>query len=179
MLGFRAPSFSIIPGYEWALDVLLETGYRYDSSLFPVKRRGYGYPEGSRDPWWIERPAGRLLEVPPATLRRGGFNLPAAGGAYFRLLPYGSSAAPYAMPKPAGVPGTFYIHPWEYDPGQPRVRVPLLTRIRHYGRQGAVFGRLQRLVEGIQLPAHQHARPARGERSLKRRWRSGLVGRRR
>ena len=80
--GFRAPSYSIVPGHEWALDVLIEEGYVYDSSLFPVRRRGYGYPDGARDPYWITRPAGRLLEVPPVTLRRFGKNLPAAGGAY-------------------------------------------------------------------------------------------------
>src|SRR5437868_1994302 len=90
VLGFRAPSFSIVPGREWALDVLIEEGYRYDSSLFPVRRPGYGYgyPNGLRDPHWLERPAGRLAEIPPATLQWGGLRLPAAGGAYFRLLPY-------------------------------------------------------------------------------------------
>jgi len=90
VLGFRAPSFSIVAGREWALDVLIEEGYRYDSSLFPVRRPGggYGYPNGSADPHWLERPAGRLAEIPPTTLRWCGVRLPAAGGAYFRLLPY-------------------------------------------------------------------------------------------
>src|SRR5437667_6513394 len=88
VLGFRAPSFSIVPGFEWALDVLIEEGYRYDSSLFPIRRPGYGYANGHRDPHWLERPIGRIAEVPPTTLRRWGANLPAGGGAYFRLLPY-------------------------------------------------------------------------------------------
>ena len=81
VLGFRAPSFSIVTGREWALDILVEEGYRYDSSLFPVRRPGYGYASGLREPHWLERPAGRLAEVPPATWRVGGVNLPAAGGA--------------------------------------------------------------------------------------------------
>jgi polysaccharide deacetylase family protein (PEP-CTERM system associated) len=87
VIGFRAPSFSIVRGTEWALDVLLEEGYRYDSSLFPVSRAGYGYVGGERDPYSITRAAGRLFEFPPATVQLLGKTLPAAGGAYFRILP--------------------------------------------------------------------------------------------
>src|SRR5205809_5307804 len=72
VLGFRAPSFSIVPGREWALDILIQEGYRYDSSLFPVRRPGYGYSNGRPDPHWLQRSVGRLVEVPPATLRRWG-----------------------------------------------------------------------------------------------------------
>ncbi|MBX3173935.1 MAG: DUF3473 domain-containing protein [Gemmatimonadaceae bacterium] len=147
VLGFRAPSFSIIPGYEWALDILIEEGHRYDSSLFPVRRRGYGYPGGKRDPYWLERPAGRLAEFPPATLRVAGATLPAAGGAYFRILP--SVLVHWALGQSArrAVPGTFYIHPWEWDPGQPRFDVPPLTRLRHYAGQSGVLPRIRRLLE--------------------------------
>ena len=144
--GFRAPSYSILSGGEWALDVLLEEGYRYDSSLFPVRRPGYGFAGGERDPHWLERPAGRLLEVPPATLRRLGTNLPAAGGAYFRLLPVGLVRAALRDAERRGASATFYVHPWEYDPGQPRFDVPLLTRIRHYGGLGRLWSRLEALL---------------------------------
>ena len=146
VVGFRAPSFSIVVGREWALDVLVEEGYRYDSSLFPVRRPGYGYAAGSREPHWLERPAGRLAEVPPATLRVGGVNLPAAGGAYFRLLPYALVRGALRDCERRGVPGTFYIHPWETDPGQPRLDVPWLTRLRHYGGLGRTEPRLRRLL---------------------------------
>jgi len=146
VIGFRAPSFSIIPGYEWALDVLIEEGHRYDSSLFPVRRRGYGYPGGGRDPYWIERPAGRIAEFPPATLRVLGATLPAAGGAYFRLLPPGLVHAALRQAERRGEPGTFYIHPWEWDPGQPRLDVPALTRVRHYGGQDGTFRRVDSLL---------------------------------
>ncbi len=148
VLGFRAPNFSIVPGCEWALDVLLEEGYRYDSSLFPVRRPGgsYGYPAGRRDPHWLERPSGRLLEVPPVTLRRWGVNLPAAGGAYLRLLPLGLVRAGLRQAGLRGVPGTIYVHPWEFDPEQPRFDVPLLTRLRHYGGLTRTWQRLERLV---------------------------------
>ena len=85
VLGFRAPSFSIVPGREWALDILIEEGYRYDSTLFPVRRPGYGYPGGHADPHWLERPAGRLAEIPPTTLEWCGLRVPAAGGALSRV----------------------------------------------------------------------------------------------
>lgn len=146
VIGFRAPSFSIVRGTEWALDVLLEEGYRYDSSLFPVKRAGYGYDGGARDPHWITRPAGRLAEFPPATLQLGPRTLPAAGGAYFRILPAALVHMALRSTANRGQPATFYIHPWEWDPGQPRFDVPMLTRIRHYAGQRGVWGRLDRLL---------------------------------
>lgn len=146
VLGFRAPSFSIVRGTEWALDVLIEEGHRYDSSLFPVKRRGYGYVGGERDAHWITRPAGRIREFPPATLRVLGKSLPAAGGAYFRLLPPALVHAAFRQAERRGSPSAFYIHPWEWDPGQPRLDVPLLTRIRHYGGQHRVLRRLDRIL---------------------------------
>jgi polysaccharide deacetylase family protein (PEP-CTERM system associated) len=146
-VGYRAPSYSIVAGREWALDVLVEEGYRYDSSLFPIRRPGYGYATGGRDPHWLERPAGRLLEVPPATLRWLGVNLPGAGGAYFRLLPPGLVRAALRAAERRGHPGTFYLHPWEIDPGQPRFAVPLLTRVRHYGGLGGMWRRLETLLK--------------------------------
>ncbi len=144
--GFRAPSFSIVRGCEWALDILVEEGYAYDSSLFPVRRRGYGYAAGACQPHWIERPAGRLYELPPATLRRAGAALPAGGGAYFRLLPYALVRTALREHERRGIPGTFYIHPWELDVGQPRLAVSRLTRIRHYGGLGGTTPRLRRLL---------------------------------
>ena len=144
--GFRAPSFSITPGREWALDILLEEGYGYDSSLFPIRRAGYGYPGGARDPHWLVRPGGRLMEVPPLTLRRFGVNLPAAGGAYFRLFPYRLTWSALIETSARGVPGTFYIHPWEVDPKQPRLPCSWSTRIRHYGGLARTSGRLERML---------------------------------
>lgn len=147
VLGFRAPSFSIVEGREWALDLLLEEGYTYDSSLFPVQRRGYGYASGARDPHWLSRAAGRLAEVPPATLRRWGRNLPAGGGGYLRLLPFALVRGAFADAATRGVPATFYIHPWELDPGQPRLPVDWITRIRHYSGLNRTEGRIRRLLE--------------------------------
>jgi polysaccharide deacetylase family protein (PEP-CTERM system associated) len=153
VLGFRAPSFSLVPGREWALDILIEEGYRYDSSLFPVRRPGYGYPRALPHPHQLERPAGLLTEVPPATLAWCGARLPAAGGAYFRLLPYALVRAALRQCERRGVPGTFYIHPWELDPGQPRLTVPWLTRLRHYGGLSRTGERLERLLRQFRFTA--------------------------
>jgi polysaccharide deacetylase family protein (PEP-CTERM system associated) len=153
VLGFRAPSFSIVPGLEWALDILIEEGYRYDSSLFPIRRPGYGYPGALPDPHWLERPAGRIAEIPPTTLSWCGLRLPAAGGAYFRLLPYGVVRAAFRQGDRCGVPGTFYIHPWELDPAQPRLDVSWLTRVRHYGGLRGTAQRLERLLTEFQFTA--------------------------
>jgi polysaccharide deacetylase family protein (PEP-CTERM system associated) len=153
VLGYRAPSFSIVPGREWALDVLIEEGYRYDSSLFPVRRPGYGYANGRPDPHWLERPAGRLAELPPTTLRRCGVTWPAGGGAYFRLLPYAVTRTAFRACERRGTPGTFYIHPWEIDPQQPRLEVPWLTHVRHYGGLRRALPRLERLLAEFRFTA--------------------------
>jgi len=146
VLGYRAPSFSIVRGREWALDILVQEGHAYDSSLFPVKRRGYGYAGGGRDPYWIDCPSGTLIEMPPATLRRAGINLPAAGGGYLRLLPPGLMNAAIASSEKRHAPATLYIHPWEVDPQQPRLDVPWLTHIRHYGGLHRAEKRLDALL---------------------------------
>lgn len=146
VLGFRAPSFSIIRSQEWALEVLVEEGYRYDSSLFPVRRPGYGYANGNRDPHVVPTPAGPLLEFPPATLRGAGWNLPAAGGAYFRIFPYALVRGALAQFEERGVPTTFYLHPWELDPGQPRLRAGAWAGWRHYTGLGRTRARLERLL---------------------------------
>lgn len=146
VLGFRAPSFSIVPGQEWAFDVLLEAGYRYDSSLFPIRRPGYGYPAAPPVPHLIERPAGVLLELPLATTVWAGFRWPAAGGAYLRQLPYGITRRAFREHAQQGIPGVFYVHPWELDPGQPRLPVPWLTRLRHYRGLAGMRSRIERLL---------------------------------
>ena len=132
VLGYRAPSFSIVPGTEWALDALREVGYVYDSSLFPIRRPGYGYPSAPARPHVIRCPAGDLFELPLATTTWAGLRLPAAGGAYLRQLPFGLTRRAFREHAARGETGVFYTHPWELDPGQPRLPVSWLTRVRHY-----------------------------------------------
>lgn len=146
VLGYRAPSFSIVHGREWALDLLLEEGHVYDSSLFPVRRSGYGYVGGGRDPHWLDRGSGRLLEVPPATVQLWRTTLPAGGGGYLRLFPLALVRSALVEAERRGVPATFYIHPWELDPEQPRLAVPWPVRVRHYGGLKRTAGRIRELL---------------------------------
>jgi len=145
--GYRAPSFSITRGREWALDILVEEGFRYDSSIFPVRRRDYGIPGSPRDPYSIERPGGSIVEIPLATASFAGLTLPAAGGAYLRHLPFPLIRRAFAQAGARGAPATFYIHPWEIDPDQPRLPVGSVTRLRHYRGLTRTFGRVRRLLD--------------------------------
>ena len=130
---FRAPSFSITRRSLWALDVLFDQGIRFDSSIFPVRHDVYGIPDAERFPHAIvARGTESLWEFPPAVRRYGRFNLPVAGGGYFRLFPAALSIHLLREINRAGQPFAFYIHPWELDPDQPRLGVPLKSRFRHY-----------------------------------------------
>jgi polysaccharide deacetylase family protein (PEP-CTERM system associated) len=144
--GFRAPSFSIVPGMEWAFDLILEEGYCYDSSLFPIRRPDYGYPGANPAPHYLTRHSGTLLELPLATLPLGGFRLPAAGGGYFRQFPYAVFQRAFSRLTRSGTSGVFYIHPWEVDPGQPKLPVGLVPRLRHYTGLERTLPRLERLL---------------------------------
>jgi polysaccharide deacetylase family protein (PEP-CTERM system associated) len=147
VLGYRAPNFSIVQGYEWAFDVLLEEGYRYDSSLFPIRRPGYGYPSAQRAPHFIQRGSGHLAEFPLATTSILNYPLPAAGGGYLRQFPYAVIRRAFREASDARQPATFYIHPWEIDPAQPRLPVSSLNRIRHYRGLGKALSRIESLLE--------------------------------
>jgi polysaccharide deacetylase family protein (PEP-CTERM system associated) len=144
--GFRAPTFSIRPGLEWAFDILLEEGYRYDSSLFPIRRPDYGYPGAPAAPHLIRRGAGVLLELPLATTTMFAIRVPAAGGAYLRQLPYALVRRAFREHTDRGLPGMFYIHPWELDPGQPHLPAPIVSRLRHYRGLARTQPRLERLL---------------------------------
>ena len=149
--GFRAPSFSIGPHTQWAFDILVEEGHRYDSSIFPIRRPDYGDRSAPTVPYIIERPGGALLELPLATTVFAGLRLPAAGGGYFRQLPYALTRRAFRELSRAGQSGVFYIHPWELDPDQPRVAAPLLSRARHYRGLEKTVPRLERLVTEFQF----------------------------
>jgi polysaccharide deacetylase family protein (PEP-CTERM system associated) len=131
----------------WALDVLLEEGYEYDASIFPIRHDRYGIPVSERHPYRIDRRAGSLIEVPGSTTRVGPVNLPVAGGGYFRLLPYwwtkwGISRINNVEARPA----VFYLHPWEIDPGQPRLSAGALGQLRHYRNLDQTEPRLRHLL---------------------------------
>jgi polysaccharide deacetylase family protein (PEP-CTERM system associated) len=145
--GYRAPSYSITPRSLWALDVLLEEGYRYDSSIFPIRHDRYGIPVSERQPYAIDRPSGRLIEVPASTTTVGPWNLPIAGGGYFRILPYRWTRWGIGrVNRREGRPAVFYLHPWEIDAAQPRLAASRLSRFRHYRNLRKTEERLRRLL---------------------------------
>lgn len=134
--GYRAPSYTITARTLWALDALIDAGFKYDSSIFPIHHDIYGIPNADRFIHRIKRDNGSLLEFPPTTcqLKLPGkqLNLPVAGGGYLRLLPIGIVSAAFKKTNSTGHPCVLYFHPWEIDPGQPRVKAPLKSRFRHY-----------------------------------------------
>jgi polysaccharide deacetylase family protein (PEP-CTERM system associated) len=145
--GYRAPSYSITSRSLWALDVLIEEGYWYDASIFPIRHDRYGIPVSPREPFCIQRRAGPLMEVPGSTIRLGPLNLPVGGGGYFRILPYQWTRWGIArlneIERRAAV---FYLHPWEIDPGQPRLPAGWLGRFRHYRNLDETENRLRSLL---------------------------------
>lgn len=143
--GYRAPSFSIGAGNLWALDTLQRAGYRYSSSIYPVQHDHYGMPDAPRFAHQVRE---GLLEVPPTTVRLFERNLPSGGGGYFRLLPYAVSRwLLRQVNRRDAQPAIFYMHPWEIDPGQPRIEgIDLKTRFRHYVNIGRTEQRLDRLL---------------------------------
>jgi len=144
--GYRAPSFSIGRDNLWAFDELAEAGYRYSSSVYPVAHDHYGMPEAPRFPWQVRE---GLTEIPVTTARMAGRNWPAGGGGYFRLAPYAVSRWAIArVNREDRRPAIFYMHPWEIDPGQPRMNgVGFKTRFRHYLNLERTERRLGRLLD--------------------------------
>lgn len=145
--GYRAPSFSITRRTLWALDVLLEEGYTYDASIYPIHHDRYGIPDWPRDTRPVACAGGTIWEVPGSTIRVGGVNLPIGGGGYFRLLPYAWTRLGIRwLNERERLPAVFYVHPWEVDPDQPRLPGSLVSRIRHYRNLSDTERRLRRLV---------------------------------
>jgi polysaccharide deacetylase family protein (PEP-CTERM system associated) len=144
--GYRAPSFSLTDDVMWAARILVEEGHEYDSSRFPISRSGYGSASGARDPHVLDTDAGALLEYPPAVWPVAGVQVPVAGGGWFRQFPSWLITTGLAEVLKGGQPAVFYIHPWELDPGQPRLPVGVVTRIRHYRGLGACDRRLEALL---------------------------------
>ncbi|HWI14171.1 MAG TPA: XrtA system polysaccharide deacetylase, partial [Burkholderiales bacterium] len=144
--GYRAPSFSIGAGNWWALDCLEEAGYRYSSSIYPIRHDHYGMPEAPRFAFHPAAHAG-LLELPVTTARLCGANFPAGGGGYFRLLPYRLSRwCLKRVNQREHQPCVFYFHPWEMDAKQPRVAgIDAKTRFRHYVNIGCMDRRIRAL----------------------------------
>jgi polysaccharide deacetylase family protein (PEP-CTERM system associated) len=170
VVGYRAASFSITGRSLWALDVLLDLGFQYDSSIFPIRHDRYGMPGASPVPGRISAPSGRtLVEFPLAVATFCGTRIPVSGGGYFRILPYWITRAGLRQINERGErPFAFYVHPWELDPEQPRINAGALGRFRHYTNLKRCQERLGRLLsdftfapmlevlKSLDLPVHRN-----------------------
>jgi polysaccharide deacetylase family protein (PEP-CTERM system associated) len=146
--GYRAASYSITARSLWALEVLADAGFEYDSSIFPIRHDRYGIVGAPENPHRVLLPSGRtLVEFPISTVKLGPLRLPVSGGGYFRLYPYAVSRMLAARKiKHSGQPFVFYLHPWEIDPDQPRIAASALSRFRHYNNLARCEARLRRLL---------------------------------
>lgn len=147
VIGYRAPSYTIVARTTWALGILAEEGYRYDSSIFPIARKRYGMPGARRYPHRIQLDGqAGIAEFPLPTIRIGPVNLPATGGAYLRLLPYYLQSRSLKKHFNTMQPFVLNVHPWELDPDQPRFPVGMRTRITHYHNLARTRERLAGLL---------------------------------
>ena len=159
--GYRAPSYSITATSLWALEILVETGFTYDSSIFPLRHDVYGIPDAPRSPFTVKTASGPLDEYPITTFRVwGSHNFPVGGGGYLRMLPFWYTRLGFARARQEGLPLIAYIHPWEIDPTQPRISGRLFSRLRHYTNLGKTFARLQRLLQLGEFTSFQYSRLA-------------------
>lgn len=145
--GYRAPTYSIIDRSIWALEVLAELGFQYDSSIYPIRHDRYGMPGAPRVPFRFQTPSGPMTEFPITTFQLAGHNMPVGGGGYLRLLPQFYTHLGLRRVQKEGVPIVVYIHPWEVDPEQPTLPVSLSSRLRHYTNLSRTFDRFQRVLQ--------------------------------
>ena len=132
VIGYRAPSFSVTAASIWALEILVEAGFQYDSSIFPIEHPSYGMPKAPRTPFWIKTSNGPILEFPLTTLELAGRRSPVAGGAYLRALPYAYTRwAMGYLNRRENSSVCVYLHPWEIDAGQPRLPGKMSSHLRH------------------------------------------------
>ncbi len=149
--GFRAPTFSITEKTLWALEVLIEEGFLYDSSIFPIFHDRYGVPDAERFPFRVSYSGGELVEFPISTRQFRGRNIPIGGGGYTRLLPYAFTKNGIRTLNKRNEPAVFYVHPWEIDPDQPRISSTFLGNIRHYYNLGRNETKIARLLNDFRF----------------------------
>jgi polysaccharide deacetylase family protein (PEP-CTERM system associated) len=159
VLGYRAASFSVTRDSLWALDTLIDAGFLYDSSIFPIRHDRYGLPGAAPEPNRLSAPSGRtLVEFPMSAARFLGVQVPVSGGGYFRILPFWvTKSGLKQINERRGLPFTFYLHPWELDPGQPRFKVSALSRFRHYTNLARCEDRLRRLLREFEFTSMREA----------------------
>ena len=156
--GYRAPSYSITARSLWALEILADLGFAYDSSVFPIRHDLYGIPAAPRFPFRYATPSGDLVEYPITTFRfLGKMNLPVGGGGYLRIFPFWYTAFGFRRALRADLPLIVYVHPWEIDPDQPRLAGSVTSRLRHYTNLESTGRRLRNLLRLDQFTSFRDA----------------------
>lgn len=168
IIGYRAPSYSITQKSLWALQILAEEGFQYDSSIFPIRHDIAGIPDYPRTPNLHQFAGGKsILEFPATTLRFGKINLPVGGGGYLRIFPLRYSL--WGLTRLGREPGVFpavYFHPWEIDPGQPRIGGRLRSRLRHYTNLARMEGKLSSVLDRFKFACYADVLASRREALL-------------
>jgi polysaccharide deacetylase family protein (PEP-CTERM system associated) len=157
VIGFRAPSFTITAKTLWALPILIEEGFGYDSSIFPIRHDRYGMRQAPAHCHLQSTPSGSIWEIPPSTVQFGSLRAPIAGGGYFRLFPYPLLRSLLKSVQDEGHPLVMYFHPWEIDPSQPRLKAPWMSVLRHYTNLHKTERRLVRLLTDFRFAPIQEA----------------------
>ncbi len=156
ILGYRAPTFSITKETLWALPILLEEGYKYDSSVFPIYHDRYGIPDAPLTPYIAYRnDRNSIVEFPMPTVQIGKYNLPFGGGGYFRLYPLWLSMKFMEKCQLNDRPVIFYAHPWEFDRGIPKIDLKLFETIRHYHGNHKILDRLDSLISSFDFTSFE------------------------
>jgi polysaccharide deacetylase family protein (PEP-CTERM system associated) len=150
VVGFRAASYSIVARSLWCLDILIDLGFKYDSSIFPIRHDRYGIPRANRFAHVLERERGQIVEFPLSTMQVLGLNLPIAGGGYLRLLPLRLIRAGIQQINAAArQPAIVYLHPWELDPDQPRLKGSMTSVFRHYTNLDRMEVKFRSLLQNL------------------------------
>jgi len=153
VMGYRAATYSITKQSLWALDVLYDLGFQYDSSIFPMRHDKYGIADAHPDPHILKTPSGKeLIEFPISTVKNKWMTLPVAGGGYFRIFPYMYTKWGLGTINAKNKPFVFYLHPWEVDPEQPRIEgLSKLSQFRHYTNLERCYHRLEKLLNDFEF----------------------------
>lgn len=148
---YRSPSFSITEKSLWALDILVEEGFTIDSSIYPVRHDRYGIPDSPTAPYQIKTAAGPITQVPGMVCKIGKANIPVGGGGYLRLLPWAVTKMLLKRVRKEDRPLNVYIHPWEFDPDQPRIQASWKSKFRHYQNLKTTAPKISKMLQTFEL----------------------------
>lgn len=150
VIGYRAPTFSLVKETKWAFDIMKKNGIRYDSSVYPVYHDRYGIPNAPRSKYYPLENTKDFIEFPASTIKFFGQNFPFGGGGYLRIFPLWFTRYGFNRLQKENIPGIIYVHPWEFDAEQPRLDLPLVKKWRHYYNINRNLDKLDNLLQNFE-----------------------------